>query len=78
MSEQSVLEKDLLAINAGAVASQFVGQELLLLDEPWKDPNLYYWERDAKSSSAGVDYVIAAGSAILPVEVKSGKSGTLR
>ena len=77
-SEQFVLEKELLAINAGASAEQFVGQELLLLDEPWKDPSLYYWERDAKSSSAEVDYVIAAGSSIVPVEVKSGKSGTLR
>ena len=78
VSEQFVLEKELLAINAGAVAEQFVGQELLLMDEPWKDPTLYYWERDAKSSSAELDYVIAAGSAIVPVEVKSGKSGTLR
>ncbi len=78
VSEQFVLEKELLMINAGACAEQFVGQELLFLDESWKDPSLYYWERDAKSSSAEVDYVIAAGSSIVPVEVKSGKSGTLR
>ncbi len=78
VSEQFVLEKEILAINAGTSAEQFVGQELLFLDEPWKDPSLYYWERDAKSSSAEVDYVIAAGSLIVPVEVKSGKSGTLR
>ena len=52
--------------------------KLLFMDEPWKAPSLYYWERDAKSSSPEVDYVTAAGSSIVPIEVKSGKTGTLR
>ncbi len=78
LSDQFVLEKDLIAINAGAVAEQYAGQEMLLIKEPWKDASLYYWERDAKSSSAEVDYLIQAGTSIIPVEIKSGKTGRLR
>jgi uncharacterized protein len=78
LSDQFVLQKDLVAINSGSVAEQYAGQELLLLQEPWKDASLYYWDRDVKSSSAEVDYVIQAGTSIVPVEVKSGKTGRLR
>jgi len=31
-----------------------------------------------KNSSAEVDYVIAEGASIVPIEVKAGKSGTLK
>ncbi|GAI87797.1 unnamed protein product, partial [marine sediment metagenome] len=38
----------------------------------------YYWVREAKNSNAEVDYVISCCSKALPIEVKSGKTGTLR
>jgi hypothetical protein len=41
-------------------------------------PGLFFWARDKKSSSAEVDYVVAVDSLILPVEVKAGKTGTLK
>ena len=78
LSDQFVLEKELVAINSGSVAEQYAGQELLLLQEPWKDGILHYWDRESKSSSAEVDYVIQAGSSIIPIEIKSGTSGRLR
>jgi uncharacterized protein len=64
----------LLAMYAGALAEQFVGQELLasLGDQ------VYCWLRPQKSSSAEVDFVVAAGGRVVPIEVKSGPSGRLR
>jgi hypothetical protein len=65
---------DLLNIYRGAVAEQFVGQEMILSQ---KD-DLYYWSRRAKSSSAEVDYVAVIDGRIYPIEVKSGVSGRLK
>ena len=44
---------DLLAIHQGAMAEQFVGQELAATGQE----ELYYWAWDAKSSSAEVDFL---------------------
>lgn len=68
----------LTLVNSGAIAEQFVGQHLLYLHPSYQNPQLYYWVREKKSSSAEIDYVISIGAHILPIEVKAGKSGTLR
>jgi hypothetical protein len=65
---------DLLAIYLGAMAEQFVGQEMLVSQQGC----LYYWDRQAKSSSAEVDYLAVMNGMIHPVEVKSGASGSLK
>jgi predicted AAA+ superfamily ATPase len=65
---------DLLAIYRGAMAEQFVGQEMLVSQQG----SLYYWDRQAKSSSAEVDYLAVMNGIIHPVEVKSGATGSLR
>jgi predicted AAA+ superfamily ATPase len=39
---------------------------------------LYYWLRDKSSANAEVDFVIANGHDIIPVEVKSGSSGSIK
>lgn len=75
---QTAWNMDLLQINAGAQAEQFVGQELLAYADPHASAQLYYWEREKKGSTAEVDYVIQAGSQILPVEVKAGTTGSLK
>jgi predicted AAA+ superfamily ATPase len=70
--------RDVLAVHAGAVAEQYVGQELLALGGTLAEPGLYYWSREAPSSSAEVDYLLAHGTTVLPVEVKAGSTGSLR
>ena len=65
---------DLLAIYHGAMAEQFVGQEMLVSQQG----SLYYWNRQAKSSSAEVDYLAVMNGIIHPVEVKSWATGSLR
>lgn len=71
-------ETELMQINAGAQAEQFVGQELLAYTDPHMGAQLYYWEREKKGSMAEVDYVIAAGSLLFPIEVKAGTTGSLK
>lgn len=75
---QTAWDMALMQINAGAQAEQFVGQELLAYADPHMSAQLYYWYREKKSSMAEVDYVIQAGSQILPIEVKSGTTGSLK
>jgi len=66
--------KDLLGVYRGQLAEQYVGQEFVAA----ADSQLYYWSRDAKSSSAEIDYVWISNNVIFPVEVKDGPLGKLR
>ena len=65
-------------VNQGAIAEQFIGQHLqaLLADKPNRELN--YWLREGRSSNAELDFVIALGGNIIPIEVKSGATGTLK
>ncbi len=69
-----IREKNLMDIYRGALVEQFVGQELIANNH---DP-LYYWARNAKSSSAKVDYILLKEGGMYPVEVKSGSTGSLK
>ncbi len=68
----------LLTVQEGGLAEQYVGQELLNWGEVFEDKKLYFWTREAKNSNAEVDYVIAKGAEIIPVETKAGKTGSLK
>jgi hypothetical protein len=70
--------KDLTLVNNGAVAEQFIGQHLLYQNLSYEKPELYYWNREKRSSSAEVDYLLSIGSVVIPVEVKAGTAGSLK
>lgn len=65
-------------INKGALAEQYCGLELLKAASPYRQDALYYWHREATNSNAEVDYVIHRGDEIIPLEVKSGRKGTMQ
>jgi len=69
---------DVKLINQGAIAEQFVGQHLqaLLADKPNRELN--YWLREGKSANAELDFVVALSGKIVPIEVKSGATGSLK
>lgn len=69
---------DLVTVNEGSLAEQFVGQQLLSMMPGFASPELFYWMREARNANAEVDFIISRQQEILPVEVKSGKTGTLR
>ena len=69
---------DISQINSGCLAEQFVGQELLAYMNSRRENTIHFWQREKKSSSAEVDYVISHGEYIVPIEVKAGKTGRLK
>ena len=62
----------------GGRAEQVVGQMLRTLFPVFKEPELYYWQREEKGLEAEIDYLIEYGGEILPIEVKAGSTGTLK
>jgi predicted AAA+ superfamily ATPase len=72
--DAALMQNNLLSIYKGQLAEQFVAQEM----RAWQDTDLFYWARDAKSSSAEVDYLTVCDGDIYPVEVKSGTGGSLK
>ena len=70
--------EDVMLINSGSICEQYIGQHLLFSQQFFKEPELHYWVREKKGSLAEVDYLIAEGPRIVPVEVKAGKRGTLK
>lgn len=64
--------------NQGEIAEQFVAQEMLAYSEFQKTCVLYYWHREARSSNAEVDFVTSKNGEIVPVEVKSSLSGSMK
>ena len=74
---QDFFEKEILQINAGMLAEQFVAQELLAYEPPFQNRPLLYWEKE-EGGQAEIDFVQAIGSEIIPIEVKAGSTGSLR
>lgn len=73
-----ILEPQTHFVNKGAITEAFVGQEFLAYAPSDMKKQLCYWHREARASSAEVDYLIQKNDRIFPVEVKSGSPGTLR
>ena len=72
------MDKDFTAIFKGGVAEQFAGQELIAYQSCYSKAELYYWGRDARNSSAEVDYILEKNARIIPVEVKAGATGRMK
>ena len=65
-------------VNEGGIAEQYVGQQLATFGAGEAAPALHYWLRHARTGNAEVDYVISRGDWIVPIEVKAGRSGSLK
>lgn len=68
---------DLNKVYQGTIIEHLAGQELLsgrfnILS------SLSFWVREKSTSVAEVDYIYSFDGKLIPVEVKSGKEGTLR
>ncbi len=72
------LADDLLPLFNGAIAEQFAGQQFLYRGAPYSAPELYFWQREKRGSAAEIDYLITRGTRIVPVEIKAGKTGSLK
>ena len=68
---------DLNSIYQGVIIEHLVGQELLATQFNVFS-RLDFWVREKVGSSAEVDYVYPFESQLIPIEVKSGKDGSLK
>jgi predicted AAA+ superfamily ATPase len=62
----------------GVLAEQFVAQELVAAQRSADPSPLCYWLREGKTSNCEVDFVVQRDTDLLPIEVKSGSSGSLK
>ncbi len=73
-----LLAKDIGTINKGNLVEQFVGLEMIKYMFSKQQPDIYYWQREKRGSSAEVDYLVQLNSHIIPIEVKSGTQGKMQ
>ena len=74
-ADEVLREHDFLNTYNGALAEQFVAQELSAAlggVEP------HWWKRDAKNAQSEVDFMVASNGRVQPIEVKSGAAGRLK
>lgn len=72
-----LLMDDLSEAYKGAIIPHIINQELLSLNTTdYKKTN--FWVRDKTQSSAEVDLVVTYKNYLIPVEIKSGKTGSLK
>jgi len=77
MRTELAMMDDINAVYHGQIGEQIVGQALLAINTR-RNENLHYWYREQKGATSEVDYLIVINDRLVPVEVKSGKTGTLR
>jgi len=71
-----LLNDDFEAINKGAIAELFTGLELL--KSRTNRTELFYWHKETKNSQAEIDFLWQKQGKILPIEVKSGRKGSMQ
>ena len=64
-------------VYGGRIAEHIVGQELRAVNKSLLK-NIMFWTREEKHADAKVDFIWKYDDYIIPIEVKSGKSGKLR
>lgn len=69
--------RDLNGVHNGTVIEHLIGQELLA-DNYSALSSLHFWVREKNTSTAEIDYVIPYDGMLIPIEVKSGKTGKLK
>jgi len=69
--------KDLSQAVKGAVIPHLITQELISL-EAVRDVKPYFWVREKSQSSSEVDLVYTYKNMVIPIEIKSGATGSLK
>ncbi len=68
---------DLSSVYRGFIVPHLINQEIISLNVD-RDSVPGFWVREKKESNAEVDLVLSCDNKVIPVEVKSGKVGSLR
>lgn len=74
---QLLTSDDFNSVFKGQLAEQFVGQTLKAISH-YQIKDIAYWYRNKEGSSSEIDFLISINHNLIPIEVKSGKTGTLK
>jgi predicted AAA+ superfamily ATPase len=77
LQEQYFYHDNLHAFYKGILAEHIVGQELIALQTNTRKKQCF-WVRKKSQSQAEIDFLVQYKGYVIPVEVKSGKTGRLR
>ncbi len=77
LQEQFFYHDNLHAFYKGRLAEHIVGQELISIETNSRKKQCF-WAREKSQSRAEVDFIIQHKGRVIPIEVKSGKTGRLR
>jgi uncharacterized protein len=77
LHQEYLTVNDLNHIAKGALVKQIVNQEIKAQNY-LNSPNRGFWARDEKGTSSEVDLLYSFRNYLIPIEVKSGATGTLR
>jgi predicted AAA+ superfamily ATPase len=77
ISAQMIVLKDLSQSYKGAVIPHIITQEILSIQSKKSDLP-HFWVREKKQSSSEVDLVYAIDGKVIPIEIKSGSTGSLK
>lgn len=78
ITPELLINQDIMQLNRGALTEQYVGQHLLTIQPNYDRAELFYWQRDTRSSQAEIDYILPIDDKLIPIEVKSGSTGRLK
>lgn len=77
ISDQMLLINDLSQSYKGAIIPHIITQELISIQSK-KAYLPHFWVREKKQSSSEVDLVYAIDGKVIPIEIKSGSTGSLK
>ena len=77
-TEHILLSSIVDLVNKGPMAELIAGLELLRYRTPNIRHEIFYWVRQAKNSTAEVDYISVHNQTVLPIEVKAGTQGGMK
>ena len=77
MRSEIAMMNDINAVYHGQIGEQIAGQTFLAMNTT-QNQNMHYWYREQKGAISELDYLTVINQKLVPVEVKSGKTGALR
>ncbi|MCF8297971.1 MAG: AAA family ATPase [Saprospiraceae bacterium] len=77
LQSQMIGLQDLSSTYKGAIIPHLITQELISLNT-MSSKNPHFWVREKKQSSSEVDLVLQYENKVIPVEIKSGSTGSLK
>lgn len=65
-------------VNKGAASEMFAGLEMVKYRDCFQKADMYYWQNLLRGANAEIDYLMASGGEVVPIEVKASTRGSMQ